>query len=224
MPAAAHSSATDSPAASALASISDGVRTTAGMPPGYLHVRLPVKSSIALRHEPSEYAQNAAMETDDEREAVKQFLRDAAAKCGLSLSALAQRAGLTPSTLTRFMLPQTKHMLTRSTLAKIAAVSGYALPPMLGEDRTDLNRAFIEAFARFGEAVGVDLVDAAALSGVDPAHLRRLQEWLELIRRLPPNVEPHAFQIMLGLTEAQSPGPQQKPNDETNSGGSRLRA
>jgi transcriptional regulator with XRE-family HTH domain len=67
------------------------------------------------------------MEHDKEREAVKNMIRNWADAADLGFSGLARRAGLAPSTLTRFMNGPGKHILSHRTLAKLSAAVGPSL-------------------------------------------------------------------------------------------------
>jgi transcriptional regulator with XRE-family HTH domain len=52
---------------------------------------------------------------------------------GLDLTSLARRAGLAPSTLTRFMNQQVKHTLSAKTLLRLFDAAGIASPLALSE-------------------------------------------------------------------------------------------
>lgn len=63
-----------------------------------------------------------------ERERLKDAVRDLVAESGTTASELARRAGLAPSTLTKFLNDDSaRHVLTTRTLSKIAAVTGRRL-------------------------------------------------------------------------------------------------
>ena len=63
-----------------------------------------------------------------ERERLQRALKAMVEESGLSASELARRAGLAPSTLTKFLNdPGARHVLTTRTLAKLAEVTGRRL-------------------------------------------------------------------------------------------------
>lgn len=63
----------------------------------------------------------------EQQEQQRQIIRLMADAAGLELSALARKAGLAPSTLTRFMNRPIKHLLSTRTLAKLLEASGYQI-------------------------------------------------------------------------------------------------
>jgi transcriptional regulator with XRE-family HTH domain len=65
---------------------------------------------------------------DPQRDAIRALVRRMAAANGLSLSALARKAGVTPTTVTRFMNQDVDHVLSLTTLSKLSEASGVALP------------------------------------------------------------------------------------------------
>jgi transcriptional regulator with XRE-family HTH domain len=136
------------------------------------------------------------VETHDRR-AVKDFLVDAAKYADTDLTGLARLAGLSPSTLTRFVNGDSKYLPTTRTLAKIAAASGYSRRPLGPPDWSDV----LEALGDLASAIGLNLAEAAILGGVPKHRLRRASEWMDLINRLPPSVENNAFQMLSGMIE-----------------------
>lgn len=57
-----------------------------------------------------------------QQEATRRLIRQMVEQTGLALSALAKKADLSPSTLTRFMNSRVGHVLSTTTLTKLAAV------------------------------------------------------------------------------------------------------
>jgi len=133
-----------------------------------------------------------------DRKAVREFLLKAAERLDTDLSGLARRAGLAPSTVTRYVNGNSKHLPTTRTLAKIAEASGYTVPALGGQDRGDL----LEAFSKFAAVLGIDLAEAGTLSSADLRRLRRAAEWLQVINRLPPTAEHYAFEMIRGVADA----------------------
>jgi transcriptional regulator with XRE-family HTH domain len=195
IPARSQSSATDSPASLALASISAGV-SSSDIPSIYLHKCTPVNSSHATRRINDGYALVPDVEARD-RQAVKDFLLEAAAFADTDLSGLAKLAGIAPSTLTRFVNGDSKFLPTTRTLTKIAAASGYKNVALGSPNRGDL----LEALGDLAAAMGLNLAEAAILSGVDRHRLRRASEWMELLSRLPPSVERNTFDMLQGVLD-----------------------
>jgi len=73
--------------------------------------------------------QNAAMSRVDPQIAARAFLNEAVTKSGLKPSALAKRAGVAPSTITRPLNePDFQFVPKAATLAKIAKAAGLTLP------------------------------------------------------------------------------------------------
>jgi transcriptional regulator with XRE-family HTH domain len=70
------------------------------------------------------------METDftREREEARALIREMVRTTGLSLTPLARKAGLVPSTLTRFMNADVTHLLTLRTFQKLSRASGVPIP------------------------------------------------------------------------------------------------
>lgn len=81
-----------------------------------------VKRNLATRQWRVRSAQILA-EMDRDRELIRAFITRAAEVARTDLSGLARRAGIAPSTLTRFMNGEVKHLPTARTLLKISAVT-----------------------------------------------------------------------------------------------------
>lgn len=62
-----------------------------------------------------------------EQDIARQIVKEMLDTTGLSPTALARKAGLTPSTLTRFLNTESKHTLSYITLSKLARASQYDL-------------------------------------------------------------------------------------------------
>ena len=89
------------------------------------------------------FVQNAAMSRDDPQTAARAFLIEAVAKSGLKPSALAKRAGVAPSTITRPLNePEFQFIPKAATLAKIAKAAGIVLPnTILSLDSPSIERS-----------------------------------------------------------------------------------
>lgn len=123
-------------------------------------------------------------EVDAQQEAQRGWIRAALNELGMDLTAFARAAGLTPSTLTRFMNSDVGHVLSTRTWAKLVAVKrGYqgkmsdfdAIPADLGAEGTP------------AEEYGGEFVD-------DPDELA----WLALWRAMPDRER----EIMLRMARA----------------------
>lgn len=66
----------------------------------------------------------------DRQQAVRQVVQQMLANAGVTLTELARRAGISSSTLTRFMNKDVKHTLSTTTLDKLAAVTGVRFEPL----------------------------------------------------------------------------------------------
>lgn len=64
----------------------------------------------------------------EQQKAVRELVQRMLAETGLSLTELARRAGVSSTTLTRFMNKDVKHTLSVSTLGKLSVASGVSLP------------------------------------------------------------------------------------------------
>ena len=84
--------------------------------------------------------------TDRDRELIRAFMERAAEAVGADLTGLARRAGMAPSTITRFVNGEVKHLPSARTLLKISAASGVPLfagtdlPPRVLEWLNVINR------------------------------------------------------------------------------------
>jgi len=64
----------------------------------------------------------------DDQKAQRDWLRDIIRATGLTAGAIAKRAGLAPSTITRFLHGEVGHVLKADTLTRISQTSGAPLP------------------------------------------------------------------------------------------------
>lgn len=165
--------------------------------PVYLHKCTLVKRSLAPRLGYEGYALLADVVNRD-REAVREFLIEAARYAGTDLSGLARMAGIAPSTLTRFVNGDAKHIPTTRTLSKIAQVSGYSFPVIGGWDRSEL----LKLLRKVAAAAGIDLNEAAVFNEAEEDKLRRASEWLTLLRGLTPPLQDHVLDMLRGMNEA----------------------
>ena len=70
---------------------------------------------------------------DPLQDAARKYVGAVSAATGWDFTTIARRAGLSSSTLTRFMNnPDIRHVLSARSIAKIAAASGVPVPPELG--------------------------------------------------------------------------------------------
>lgn len=197
MPAPRHRSLIDRPAAAALASISAADKTS-DMAQCYLQNSTRVKSNLATRLSAPESAFiNAAMTA--ERALVREFVERAAEAMGTDYTGIARKAGLAPSTITRFMRDTDAPILTTRTLGKIAQAAGIPLPSgSVGTAPDEMRLSVLRAVA---DALGID-ISTAALSD-------REREWLAVVKAIPPTIENQAFDLVRGISETTSP-PQQE--------------
>lgn len=187
-----HRSAMDNPASVARASISEAVSKSA-MPPDYVQNCKQVKSILATGLSAPEAAfVNAAMGT--ERQLVREFVERAATALDTDYTGLARAAGLSPSTITRFMKNPDAPILTTRTLGKIAQAANLPLPGgAVGSIPDQMRLAALRAVAA---ALGVD-ISAANLTG-------RQREWLAAIERIPATIENQALELLRGMADASS--------------------
>lgn len=85
------------------------------------------------------------MNLDDQQAAIRDVLRNMMEATGLDPTGLARLAGVSPSTLTRFLNQPVKHLLTARTLAKLSQASGVPVPagsPLIGPSERELLAAF----------------------------------------------------------------------------------
>jgi hypothetical protein len=68
------------------------------------------------------------MDIDDQQAAIRDLIRRMMEKTGLDATGLAREAGISPSTLSRFLYQPVKHLLTARTLAKLSTASGVPVP------------------------------------------------------------------------------------------------
>ncbi|HEY4254602.1 MAG TPA: S24 family peptidase [Roseomonas sp.] len=66
--------------------------------------------------------------SSDQQKAVRELVQRMLAETGLTLTELARRAGVSSTTLTRFMNKDVKHTLSMSTLGKLSVASGVGVP------------------------------------------------------------------------------------------------
>lgn len=64
----------------------------------------------------------------EQQTAVRELVQQMLAETGLTLTELARRAGVSSTTLTRFMNKDVKHTLSMSTLGKLSVASGVSVP------------------------------------------------------------------------------------------------
>lgn len=195
MPAFLQSSTGVRPASAAFASISAGVGRL-DMPPSLFAEMHTVKRILATRHAGGKCAVlQAVMGTD--REKVRAWVQAAADFAQMDLTGLARRAGLAPSTLTRFVNAESKFMLSTRTLAKVSRASGFPMPTDVGAapgaTLSDADR--IEAVNAVAQVLGVDL----------PELTPRILRWLDVIEHIPPAAEQNAFELLAGLRQPSRP-------------------
>ena len=70
---------------------------------------------------------------DEHQRETREWLTRVLETTGLTPTALAERAGLAASTLTRFLYREVKHSLSARTVAKVAAATGIPSPLTAGE-------------------------------------------------------------------------------------------
>jgi DNA-binding LacI/PurR family transcriptional regulator len=157
------------------------------------------------------------VETRD-RQAVRDFLLGAAEHAGTDLTGLARRAGVAPSTVTRFINGESRFLPTTRTLSKIADASGYGTPAFGRQNRKQL----MQAFQNFAAEVGVNLAEVAILAGADRKRLRRTAELLAMINSLDPDMENRVFELLRGMTEAA--GTPEKNGSPSEAGSGRVSA
>jgi len=75
-----------------------------------------------------EMCKSAHMSIDEDQEAARRFLREILRATGWPPSRLAKLAGMSPSTLTRFLNGSPTHTLSSRTISKIRAAAGRVLP------------------------------------------------------------------------------------------------
>lgn len=197
MPALLQSSSSDSPAALARASMNSGLsRSNSDIPPVYLHKCTSVKRTLATRLEHGGYALVGPV-VDHDREAVREYLTEAARHAGTDLTGLARRAGLAPSTLTRFVNRGSKYIPSTRTLSKIAEVSGYSFPNIGSWDRSDL----LKSLRKLATTVGIDLNEAVVFGEAEEAKLSRAREWLVLIDGLTPTLQERTLEMLRGMND-----------------------
>jgi transcriptional regulator with XRE-family HTH domain len=87
---------------------------------------------------------------DAHQKAVRDLVERMLAATGLDLTNLAEKAGLSASTLTRFMNGKAKHTLSAKTLQKLSEASG--VPVTLGEPPDDARLTrLVAAYQTMGE-------------------------------------------------------------------------
>ena len=83
------------------------------------------------------------MEIDDQRAALRNLIRVMMEKSGLDATGLARAAGVSPSTVTRFLNKPVKHLLTARTLAKLSEASEVSVP-FVGTATSPLEREVLD--------------------------------------------------------------------------------
>lgn len=132
--------------------------------------------------------------SEELRDAQRKRLAALVESSGLDLSTLARRAGLAPSTLTRFMNGRVKHALSARTLDKLTGVVGGAAPVDAANDTLpkQLRVAAVLAVAKVLEVAPGDLAHSS----------ERQLEWFQAIERLPATAEDQALQLVRGIGDA----------------------
>lgn len=87
-----------------------------------------------------------------QQEAVRDLVREMLRATGLKPTQLARRAGVVPSTLTRFLNGDVKHILSLSSLYKLSEVSGIAVPAAVSHEHAGMPERFDEQ--AFNKGVG----------------------------------------------------------------------
>jgi hypothetical protein len=201
MPADRQRSPIERPAALALASISAGVSTSdmSGSLFAEMHT---VKSILATRPSVAECALHQSIMGWD-RDALVALVWKMAEAAQTDLTGLARLAGLAPSTLTRFVNSDAKHLLTTRTLTKLSEASGVPLPGAPSSSAPDSGLGLVAAVAR---AVGVDLAQ------LEMSLTPRARRWLALIEQIPASAENNAFELLSGLVDpTRSPEKKSRP-------------
>lgn len=155
------------------------------------------------------------MMAPDDSQKIRLFIEEAKAKTGKDDTGLARGAEVAPSTVTRFMNGQVKHMPSMRTLIKISKFSGVSLPPITEELKILPKEARISAVMAVAEALEVDL-DVVPFLDDQLKGRRSATEWIDVIRRLPPVLEDKAFDFLRGMADAGGPtknssGPRKSP-------------
>ena len=153
----------------------------------------------------------------EDRQLLQDYLRRAAEAAGTDLTGLARKAGLSPSTITRFVNGDEKHLPSTRTLTKVAEASGLVAP--IGARQRMSKPDKIQLLAAIADAIDVDLTEAAAVVGGELSGSRAI-EWLDVIAKLPAATEQNAFQMLRGMGETSRP-PQQDGGPRKLSGGRR---
>jgi transcriptional regulator with XRE-family HTH domain len=88
------------------------------------------------------------MNDDSTREAMRAWVRSVIENTGLSNWAFAARAGLTPSTISRFLNRPVNHLLSARTLSKISAAAAAPFPRELlsaaAPEPSEIDRAILQ--------------------------------------------------------------------------------
>lgn len=92
----------------------------------------------------------------EQQAVMRDLIRSMIDKTGMDATGLARAAGLAPSTLSRFLYQPVKHLLTARTLAKLARISGVAVPAGI-PFATPLERELLNAF-RSTDEQGRDMI------------------------------------------------------------------
>lgn len=131
---------------------------------------------------------------EDLRDAQRKRLAALVESSGLDLSTLARRAGLAPSTLTRFMNGNVKHALSARTFDKLTAAVGSAAPLEAANNELpkQLRVAAVLAVARVLEVSPGEIAQPSD----------RHREWFQAIERLPATAEDQALQLVRGIGDA----------------------
>ena len=134
---------------------------------------------------------------DTDRARIKQFLLSAAEHAGTSLTGLAQKAGLAPSTVTRFVNEDAKHIPSTRTLAKIAEASGYAMPDADRPSKAER----IDIVVKLADALAIDLVELIAASGISQQLAVDALAFTAAFAKLPARAQLNIFEMVTGMAE-----------------------
>lgn len=144
---------------------------------------------------------------DPQQELQREMVRRMCAETGLDLTNLARQAGVAASTLTRFMNKPVKNLLSARTIAKLERVAGRQQAEPIEADNLPKS-ARLRAVAAVAEALDVSPAEVAALD-------ERVVRWIEVIQRIPSEIEGNALSMLRGLVSG-------APTQQTSSPRKRL--
>lgn len=125
---------------------------------------------------------------DDDETFVRDLILKMAGAVDLDLTGLAREAGIAPSTLTRFMNGDAKHLPSARTLFKLSKLTH--VPIVYGESELP-DTARIEVLNAVAQALGL------SAEGKRPP-----EEWADVIDALPPPARDSALATLQGVAEA----------------------